>query len=145
MVFEDSVRAFLRTEPPPLMAPAMLEPVGPSQILAVALARFPHAALTAVLPPDAQTPYYTVRLRQPGELRRVFGKTTLEIAASGEILRVYEPGQGPWSRTAVDNLYPLHTGEMGGLLGRFVVMLTAAGLLTLIIFGLRLWWLRRSS
>ncbi|MBY0512159.1 MAG: PepSY domain-containing protein [Rhodospirillaceae bacterium] len=143
MVFEDSVRGFLGGEPPALTAPAGPGTMKPAEILGVALARFPDAALAAFLPPDEDTPYYVVRLRQPGELRRAFGKTTLEISGSGDILRVYEPGQGPWTRTLADNFYPLHTGEAGGLFGRLVAMATGLGLLTVIWFGLRLWWLRR--
>ena len=143
MVFEDSVRAALRTAPVLPDAPAVTEPVGPAQILKAAMTRFPDATLAALVPPDADMPFYVVRLRQPDELRRVFGKTTLYLTTSGDIAEVLEPGQGPWARTFVDSLYPLHTGEAGGLAGRLLVMLLGLSLLTLMGFGLRLWWLRR--
>lgn len=143
MSFEDTGLAGLHTAPRLPPAAPSSEKANAAQILDAAMTRYPDATLTALLPPDDETPFYVVRLRQPGELRRVFGKTTLYVADSGEVVMAIAPEQRPPGNTFLDNLYPLHTGEAGGLVGRFAVMAVGLGLLTVMAFGLRLWWLRR--
>jgi uncharacterized iron-regulated membrane protein len=43
----------------------------------------------------------------------------------------------------MSNLYPVHTGEALGIVGRMVALATAAWLLTMLILGFGLWWARR--
>jgi len=57
------------------------------------------------------------------------------------------PARSPPVRPArefLDNLYPAHTGEAGGGVGRLLSLAVAAWLLTMLLLGLGRWWTRRS-
>ncbi|HEX7374604.1 MAG TPA: PepSY-associated TM helix domain-containing protein, partial [Steroidobacteraceae bacterium] len=109
------------------------------------LQRFPGAQLSGAAFPNDERPWYRIRIRQPGEWRRVYGTTTIYVAAAdGHVLRVDDPLVASRGRRFLDNLYPVHTGEAGGFVGRLLTFSVAAWLLSMLVLGLGLWWIRRA-
>ena len=94
-------------------------------------------------PGDA--PYYRVRVRAPGEIRRLWGMTTIYIAADdGRVLGLYDARRlHSAPRMLLDIIYPLHTGQIGGFFGRLIVLMLGLSLIAMIGLGVGLWWVRR--
>ncbi len=145
LVFHDELVEALGASPAVVAEPSNAPlRIGPEQAIAIARGQFREASLVALYPPSAEAPWYDIRLLQPNELRRAYGTTNVAIdARTGAVLRLHDPATAAASRTFTDGLFPIHTGEAGGLAGRLLVMLIGLWLATMIILGLRLWWLRR--
>lgn len=120
-----------------------LVPLGDA--LDIALARYPGAALSLVTMPGADQPWYQVRLRQPGELPRVYGKTTVFVDAyDGTVLLDRDAFKLPLNEKIYNAIYPIHTGEFAGTAGRILVLVLGLWLITMIVLGAGLWWTRRA-
>ena len=146
LCFDDGLERVLGVERPPPSGAAVVSGVrvSPARALDVALARYPGSTLTALSMPTAEHGWYRVRVRAPGELKRMYGTTTVFLsAATGAVLLEYPAGAAPVARFLYDAIYPLHTGEMGGLVGRAVLAILGVALLTMGVFGIRLWLARR--
>ena len=118
----------------------------PSQALTTALAVYPKARLSGFSMAGADRPWYKIRVHAPGEMPRIWGMTTVYISSSdGHVLNTYDARRlhSP-ARVMLDTIYPLHTGQIGGIPGRIVQLLIGAGLLLMIGLGASLWWKRRS-
>lgn len=147
LVFAGGLDKLLGAEDVVITAPSSRAPLSVTPRIAIetAMAAVPEASLIALSPPSDDEPWYDVRLRQPDELRRAYGSTRVAVdARTGRVLMLFHPARAPPASAFVDALFPVHTGEAGGLIGRLLVMLTGFGLITMIILGMRLWWLRRS-
>src|SRR3546814_17466923 len=84
--------------------------------------------------------YYAVQLRQPGEAGRAYGTTLVSVAAAdGRIVDTVDPFAMSVGERAINLLYPIHTGEIGGAAGRIVVLSIGVWLETMIVLGFRLW------
>ena len=119
--------------------------LSPGTALEIAMHRYPGAALSALILPADTEPWYLVRLRVPGELPRNWGTTTLFVdAKSGAVIGNHDARRAPPGRAFVDALYPVHTGQWAGIAGRAVVLVAGAWLLTMVVLGLTLWFMRRS-
>jgi uncharacterized iron-regulated membrane protein len=117
-----------------------------SAALPAALARYPGATLAIVRMPDADQPWYRVRLRQAEELRRVFGQTTVYVDAhDGTLLRDSDAFKLPLNERIVNAIYPIHSGEAFGIGGRVIVLLTGLSLLAMGVLGAGMWWTRRAA
>ena len=114
-----------------------------SEALGVALARYPGSTISGFsLPGDEQS--YRIRLNVPGETQRIYGATTVLVGqADGSILLDHDARRSPWNRWLVETLYPFHTGQVGGPVGRLLQLAIGLWLITMILLGIRLWWLRR--
>jgi uncharacterized iron-regulated membrane protein len=146
LAFDDAVEELLSAAPPePSFAVrAGPAPLGPARAVALALGRFPGATFSGLTMPSATQPWYRVRVRQPGELRRVYGTTTVYVdPADGAIDVVNDARAAPWRRRFLDACYPVHTGEAAGAAGRAAVLATALGVITSIVLGGCLWVRRR--
>lgn len=146
LCFDDRLESALGVGRPPPSAAAVVSGVGvsPARALDVALARYPGSTLTALSMPTAQHGWYRVRVRAPGELKRMYGTTTVFLSvATGAVLLEYPASTAPLARFLYDAIYPLHTGEMGGLVGRSVLAVLGVALLTMGAYGIRLWLARR--
>lgn len=111
--------------------------ISADQAFAAAQARYPAAKLVRIVRPTAKAPVYAFRLLQPGELRRWAGTTTVAVdAVTGRVLDTYDPLKGPLTNQVNDDLFPLHTGEMGGLAGRWLAVFAGLSLPTLYVTGL---------
>jgi uncharacterized iron-regulated membrane protein len=148
MTFESSLEHWLGQDatPPELAAvPSFVgRPVPPAQAFRAALGRFPSAELSGAALPSADRPWYRIRVRQPGEWRRVYGTTVVYVAAAdGRVLRVEDALDAPGARAFLSNLYPIHTGEAVGLPGRLLTLAIGAWLFTMLLLGFGLWSARR--
>ncbi|HEY8010724.1 MAG TPA: PepSY-associated TM helix domain-containing protein [Rudaea sp.] len=113
--------------------------------LATALARYPDASLGLIEMPSADNAYYRIRLRQPGELRRVYGTTTVYVDAhDGSVLLDRDAFKLPLNEKITNAFYPIHTGEFAGLAGRVMVFCSGLSLLTMAALGASMWWTRRA-
>ena len=118
-------------------------PVAPAAAIETALQRFPGARLSGVSFPGDGQAWYRIRVLQPQEWRRAYGTTTVYVAAEdGRILLAQDPLRASAGRRLLDNLYPVHTGEAGGTVGRVISLAVAAWLLAMLTLGLGLWWIR---
>jgi uncharacterized iron-regulated membrane protein len=114
--------------------------------ISTALALHPGATLAVVELPSAENAWYRIRLRQPGELRRVYGTTTVYVDAhDGSVLLDRDAFALPLNERISNAFYPIHTGEFAGFIGRLVVLLTGLGLLGMATLGACLWWTRRRA
>jgi uncharacterized iron-regulated membrane protein len=120
--------------------------VGPGAAIARALETYPGSQLAGVAFPDAESPWYRIRVLQPGESRRVFGTTTLFIGAhSGRVIGDFDALAAPPPRRFMDTLFPVHTGELAGAPGRLLIVAIGVWLLAMIALGLSLWATRRAA
>jgi len=142
--FDDDIESALGVAlAPPASAPAG-SGVTPAEALDTALARFPGSTLTALSMPTAAGAWYRVRVHAPGEVSRMYGTTTVFIsAANGQVLREYPAREASFARSFYDTLYPLHTGELGGFAGRFLLLILGVSLVAMGVYGIRLWLARR--
>jgi uncharacterized iron-regulated membrane protein len=147
--FDDPLAAaFDDQRPAPTEAEAAHEPavsvVSAGGALRTALGLYPRAALSALEFPDEHAAWFTVKLTQPHDLRRISGTTAVYVSSrSGRVLRVYDAGAMPWKTRLWDAVYPFHTGEFAGVVGRILVSVVALWLLTMIGLGVSLWLTRR--
>jgi uncharacterized iron-regulated membrane protein len=154
LTFEDKVADWVGARP---VEPTTDETVGeattvaasatrvrPGTALDTALSRYPGSRLAGVTFPDDGSPWYLIRVLQPGEARRVFGTTTVFVSArSGQVIGDYDALTAPPARKFMDTLFPIHTGEIGGLAGRLAIVVIGLWLLTMIVLGVSLWAKRR--
>jgi uncharacterized iron-regulated membrane protein len=142
--FDDQLESALGVvRPAPVDAP-MGAAIAPARALDIVLARFPGSTITALSMPTASNAWYRVRVHAPGEVPRMYGTTTLFVsAADGRVLREYAASAASPARTFFDLLYPFHTGELGALPGRLILLTTGILLLVMGVFGIRLWLVRR--
>ena len=148
LAFDSTVDRWLGTdaEPPQLSAapPMPSQPIAPAVAMATALTRFPGSTLSGVRLPTAEAPWYRIRVRQPQELRRVFGTTTVYVSAAGGVLAERNALSAPAARRFVDILYPVHTGEIAGIIGRATVLTIGTWLFGMLCLGTGLWSARRA-
>jgi len=150
LAFDDAWDDLLGTgSPPPELAAAPATSAGSittAQALLIAVHEFPAATISGIILPKPATPWFTIRLLQPGELRRVFGTTTVFVSAtSGAVLAREDALHAGAARRFVDGFYPIHTGEAGGIAGRIVSLSVGCWLATMLVLGLSLWRRRAAT
>ena len=150
MTFESPIKGWLGLDATPPELAQVAPPVGvriaTATALAAALARFPGAELSGARLPSAEQPWYRIRVRQPDEWRRVYGTTVVYVAAAdGRLLLVEDAFDAPRARAFMDNLYPVHTGEALGFVGRLIALATGVWLLTMLVLGFGTWLARRGA
>ncbi len=146
LAFDDQIAAVFKADvpTPQVSHPATGPKIAPSRALAAAMTEMPGAKLSGFSFPG-DNPYYRVRVRAPGEIGRLWGMTTIYIAADdGRVLSLYDARRlHSAPRVLLDTIYPLHTGQIGGFFGRLIVMLVGLSLIAMIGLGVGLWWVRR--
>jgi uncharacterized iron-regulated membrane protein len=150
LAFDDAWDDLLGTGSPPAglaAAPTTsADSVTTAQALLSAIHEFPAATISGIILPKPAAPWFTIRLLQPGELRRVFGTTTVFVsAASGAVLAREDALHAGAARRFVDGFYPIHTGEAGGVIGRIVSLSVGCWLATMLALGISLWRRRGAS
>jgi uncharacterized iron-regulated membrane protein len=148
MAFETPLQGLFVTRPQPQAAVALAEPAtghgDAATAMVAALRLHPGARMSALEPPGAEAPWWTVGLRQPGEWRTIAGRTYVYVSSrSGRILAEADPLKAPLRTKFWDGLYAVHTGEAGGVAGRLAVTLIGLWLVCMCGLGLTLWALRR--
>jgi uncharacterized iron-regulated membrane protein len=112
--------------------------------VALATALYPGGQVAVFNMPSPAKPYYKIRLTQPGELRRLYGKTIVFVSAlGGDVVAHQDALSLPLTQRFVNSFYALHSGEYLALAGRIVSFTVGLWLLLMMFFGLRLWWYRR--
>jgi len=123
---------------------ALTSTASPATAIETAMARFPGARLAHFTFPDAVGDPYRIGLLTPAEVRRIEGATVVEISpVDGRVVRTCDPTKAGRASSLLAVVYPLHTGQIGGVLARVLVLGVALWLLSMIILGLLLWRSRR--
>ncbi len=146
MAFEDGVRNSVNVAPVKMKAEVSTAPmrVGMARAVQTAQTRYPGADVSGIGFPADANPTWSIRLKQVDEPRRAYGKTKVHVSAiDGRIIDDYDALAAPREQRFFDTLFAFHTGEFGGLAGRIAVLGIGLWLVTMIVLGLRLWWLRR--
>jgi uncharacterized iron-regulated membrane protein len=116
------------------------------QAVAIALQAFPHATLRWLESPRDATGSYRVMVYQPGEPSKRFPKTTLWINQySGAILSVRNPAKHSAGDNFLSWLHPLHSGEIAGMPGRWLVLASGFVPLMLYVTGFIRWRQKRRA
>lgn len=114
-----------------------------SQAVSIAVARHPGATPAGIDFPTAEDATWHIRLLARGEPRRAYGMTTVWVDGNdGRVVADVDAVHAPFTRRFADLVYPLHTGELGGLAGRIAVMAIGLWLLSMIGIGASLWFTR---
>ena len=147
MVWSPNLQKLLVPETAPPV-PHALSPgqavIPPSAAVAAALARFGDGAPAVVTLPNFQRSWYSVQLRRPGELRRVFGTTRVLVdATTGQLLQATDAVSAPVAARVLAGLWPVHSGEWAGVITRLLTLTTGVWLAITVGLGLMLWWKRR--
>jgi uncharacterized iron-regulated membrane protein len=145
MKFEDGVGSLIGAKGVELPANPPAGPaIGFASAAKAALDAVPGSSLTQVAwPKDGDATYY-VRVNAPGEIRRAYGDTRVLVDANdGAVRGVFPIGEAEPARAFMSALFPIHTGEAGGLIGRLLSVAVGLWLITMIVAGLLLWLKRR--
>jgi uncharacterized iron-regulated membrane protein len=146
LAFEAELRPLFNAEPPVLTGAAAPSTIGFAQAVEAAERAVPGSRLTAVTMPSAGDDTYAIRLRAPGDWQRAYGGSFVFVdGATGAVRKVFLAKDAPSPRKAMDVLFPIHTGEAGGLPMRLLVLCIGIWLASMIVIGVRLWWLRRRA
>jgi uncharacterized iron-regulated membrane protein len=148
LVFESGVRDLLGAAPPRIAPQPSSEPprVGFAAATQTALDVFPNSRLTAVKMPTAADATYEMHVLATDEIRRAYGTSVVFVdSMTGHVRGVFPANAAPAARAFVDGLYAVHTGEIGGLAGRLIVLSLGFWLLAMIGLGISLWVSRRNS
>ena len=130
--------------PPPGGSAAVTVRNSPMTAVQAALDVYPGAVFTGVQIPAPQRALYTVFLRQPAEPGQAHGATRVFVhAGDATVAGAYDPLRARWPDRLLSLLYPVHTGQAGGVPGRIVVLALAIWLVTMIVLGVSLWSARR--
>lgn len=124
--------------------PQAAEPASLDTLVATARARFPQAMVGYVQVPAKPAQPVRVRLKLPDE-PHPNGLTSVWLhPGSGEVLRAARWDSLDAGARVVNVVYPLHTGELGGM--PHLLLNAAAGVLLagLGATGMWLWWRRRA-
>lgn len=122
-------------------APAPVAPLQADQLARRAQALWDGARWTRVQVAGGQDGAFDLRLMQREELRADTGDTRVRLDRDGRVVDVRDPLRGPAGDRLLSWLFPLHSGEALGPVGRLAW--TVFGLAPLLLFATGLWlWLR---
>jgi len=147
MKFEESLGKLVGAVPVelPAIAPTR-EPVGFAVAAGAALGAIPGSTLTQAAWPADDDATYRFRLHAPGEIRRAYGDSIVLVDANdGQVRGTFPIDEGAPARAFMSALFPIHTGEAGGLAGRLLSVAIGLWLATMIVLGFRLWLRRRKA
>ncbi|AXI04133.1 PepSY-associated TM helix domain-containing protein [Aquirhabdus parva] len=106
--------------------------------------RYPTARLSRIVLPKKSSDPYEIRARQPTEIQENDGATRIKIDAySGQILQVRDPLRGTSGDVFLSWMFPLHSGEAFGLLGRVFISLFGLMPLFFAVTGWLMWHRKR--
>lgn len=110
-----------------------------------ALSEYPDSELVAAYLPTADKNWYKFRLNAPGEMPRLYGATRVYIGLDGKVLLDHDATKSAANERITEALYPVHTGQIGGVFGRLLNTAVGLWLLIMAFLGLRLWLSRRRN
>jgi len=119
------------------------KPLPLEEILHLAQQQFPLARISRISMPKASSTIYEIRLHQPGELRERTGATRVRIdGIRGTVVKIQDPLKATKWDWIVSYFFPLHSGEILGVVGKIVISLFGLMPLLFAISGTFI-WLRR--
>lgn len=148
LAFEETTERLLHPAPvePVAQPSAAAARVGMAQATESALARYRGSVVSGIGFPTPANAMWTITLKQRGELQRAYGNTRVFISAiDGRIVADFDALTASPARRFLNNLFAFHTGQIAGMPGRILVIITGIWLIAMIALGLALWWTRRSK
>jgi len=119
-------------------------PISLEEAIAIARGPFPHAQVRRIATPAGEDGTYRINLRRPGEVNIRHPVTLVWVDRwSGQIRAVRNPNLFTSGQAFVSKLWPIHTGEAFGWMGRFVWFLVGLAPLFLYVSGLVQWLIKR--
>ncbi len=145
--FEDEINGWLGVHPSgPEAAQTTTGPgIGLNAAVKAALPLYPTASISGVGFPSAEAPWYTITLRQSAEPVKAYGRTKIWVGRDGQVLKTRDPLKASPAQTFTQFLYPAHTGEAFGPVGRLLILLVGLWLLGMGVLGVTMWALRNRS
>lgn len=146
MLFEHEVGHVLGVEEIALPAnPPAARQASFAQVHDAAVAAIPGSRFVGTTMPSREDASYYAWVHAPGELYRggYAGSLVIVDANDASVRGAWPATEHGWARYLMYSLYPMHTGEAGGLPGRILATLIGVWLLVLMFLGLQLWWRRR--
>lgn len=117
------------------------------RIVNLARQRYPQAQLRWIETPKSPEGTYRIMFYQDGEPSRRFPKTMIWLDQySGKILAIHDPLlQNSSGDTFITWLHPLHSGEIAGLTGRWLIFLSGFIPAILYVTGFMRWQQKRNA
>jgi uncharacterized iron-regulated membrane protein len=142
--FEDEINNWLGVHPsgPEAGQTSSGQTIGLNAAVKVALPLYPSASISGIGFPTRDTPWYTVTLRQPAEPVKAYGRTKVWVGLDGHVLKTRDPLKASAAEQFTRFLYPAHTGEAFGPLGRVIALLIGLWLIGMGGLGVAMWVLR---
>ncbi|AVJ28134.1 PepSY-associated TM helix domain-containing protein [Achromobacter spanius] len=128
---------------PPMQAGTLLPP-SLDALAAAAQAEIPDGEIGFVLYTPHRDRPMAIRMRVPDDPHPNGRSTVWLDPRDGRVLAAHRWNELDLGTRINSVIYPLHTGELGGVAGETVVALLGLGLGTVGISGLWLWWRRRA-
>lgn len=122
------------------------QPIGPGEAAAIVDGLFPEGTLHWILMPSGPEGVYVVGKQSSDEPNRA--KTFRNVGVdrySGDVLYVQDRDRFTAGERILEWLFPLHSGEAFGALGRAVVVLVGATPLILFVTGILRWRHKRRA
>lgn len=129
-------RASANAAPPKVSADGDARNVNLDGAINAARTAVPGGVVRMVRTPSKPGDPVVVRLRMPGELRRI-GSTQVFVGASAQVVAVDRLSDKSFAVRAVDALAPLHMGEFGGW--PLKILWTFAGFVPALLFFTGVW------
>lgn len=121
-------------------------PVSLAEAALIARGLFPSAELRRITTPDGENGTYRINLRRPAEPNIKHPSTLVWVDRwSGQIREVRNPNQFSEGQAFITRLWPWHTGEAFGAIGRFAWFCVGLMPAVLYVTGLIHWLHRRGS
>lgn len=153
LIFYTVAQAFLlyiTASPPRATSPAIVAPTASAQrvsldrLLAAAEQAIPVGISTFIHTPEQSLAPVAVRKRLPQETHRN-GRTFVYLNPyNAQVVHIDHALRASAGVRALNLLYPLHTGDVGGLWLRVSYVLTGVLPAVLLISGIIIWWRRRT-
>lgn|GEM_PF-437621 len=122
-----------------------VEPQSLSAIVSAAESRFPAAPVTRIqLPRKANDPY-ELRLHQAVEAGEGGGTRVTVDSLSGQVIKVVNPMQAASGDVFLSWLFPLHSGEAFGVLGKVFISIVGLMPLAFAVTGTVMWLRKRRN
>jgi uncharacterized iron-regulated membrane protein len=118
--------------------------IGFAQAARAAAAAIPGSSFVGTTMPTEADASYHAWVRAPGELYRAYGGSLVIVNANdGSVRGAWPITEANTRRAFLGALYPIHTGEAAGLVGRVLTFALGLWLAVMIVTGAWLWWRRR--
>lgn len=122
------------------------QPISIARAVAIANGVFPGSVLREVNTPDSKEGVYVVGMMQPGDANHKSPRSKVWIDQySSKTLAIQDPNQFTAGETFLNVMWPLHSGEALGLIGRIVWCLVGIAPLVLYVSGLIRWLHKRKA